>query len=819
MVAMNKGIKYSVAEGSHNGSKLRIITLTAVVLVAFLIRMLSYASITANGGITFRGYDQFYHMRRILYTAYNFPHTLNFDSYLNYPYGFKIGWPPFFDLLGALLAKILGGGQPDLHTIEFAGALLPVFLGVLTIIPLYIAAATIFDRKTGLFAAFIFAFIPAHIYASKFGNVSHHVAETFLTTAAYTLLILALKWAREGSFSPSSLKNIYSGKKLMKSLAFAGASGIFLALFIFTWLGALFFVSLIVLYAVIQTTIDLKAEKRSDDIFICLIANLFATLLFTIPLSAGYVRSGLEMSAMYLSWFQALYVLSMIAVTTFLWGLSIYLSKKDIDWKYYPGTLILVLFTSFLLLRVFSAGTYAFVIEGISFFSGKGTYLGTISEAIPLFLTSTGNFTVMQALENFGLCLLVSLAAFFLLVLEWKRDESKPERVFFLLWTIFSAYITFSQRRFSYQLAVNIAILTSYILWVMFESLNFEIEVKKVISELKNGNKISLDSQAGKKINVNTTQRLKKRDFSEPKNNQRPDYVKVFLALALIGLVFVPCIMIGAALAKSSDWVGPDPEWQKSLIWLQNSSPETSYYLQPSQIPEYGVLSWWDYGNWIVYISKRPAISNNFQTGVEDSAYFFMSESEQEAKVIMDKLKVKYVITDTPMLNEKFGAIAHFAGKDSKDYFKQVNRTSVIGKEKLLNTEIFKLHDQNGANLGNLRLVHESNVFNVGHNKGDVVKIFEYVPGAKITGTSSPHKLVNVTLYLKSNTGRKFKYENKAMADMNGSFEITVPYSTEEIDSGINAISAYKLSAGKNITEPAIYIKESDVLNGNRIKI
>jgi len=82
--------------------------------------------------------------------------------------------------------------------------------------------------------------MPAHIYASKFGNVSHHVAETFLTTASYALLILALKWIREDSFFPSSLKNIYSEKKLMKSLAFAGASGIFLALFIFTWLGALF---------------------------------------------------------------------------------------------------------------------------------------------------------------------------------------------------------------------------------------------------------------------------------------------------------------------------------------------------------------------------------------------------------------------------------------------------------------------------------------------------------------------------------------------------------------------------------------------------
>ena len=68
------------------------------------------------------GFDEYYHMRRILSTTYNFPHILNFDSYLNYPYGFQIGWPPFFDLLGALLAKILGVGHPALHTIEIAGA-------------------------------------------------------------------------------------------------------------------------------------------------------------------------------------------------------------------------------------------------------------------------------------------------------------------------------------------------------------------------------------------------------------------------------------------------------------------------------------------------------------------------------------------------------------------------------------------------------------------------------------------------------------------------------------------------------------------------
>ena len=109
------------------------------------------------------------------------------------------------------------------------------------------------------------------------------------------------------------------------------------------------------------------------------------------------------------------------------------------------------------------------------------------------------------------------------------------------------------------------------------------------------------------------------------------------------------------------------------LSGLETSSPETSYYLQPSETPEYGVLSWWDYGNWIVYISKRPAVSNNFQTGVADSALFFTTDSEQEAKAIMEKLKVKYVITDTLMASGKFGAIVELAGKDIGDYFEYQN--------------------------------------------------------------------------------------------------------------------------------------------------
>ena len=791
-------------------------------------RMLSYASLTADGGITFTGFDEFYHMRRILYTASSFPHILNFDTYINYPYGFEIGWPPFFDLLGALLAIILGGGQPDTHTVEFAGALLPVLLGVLTVIPIYVIAASVFDRKIGLLGAFVFAVLPAHVYISRFGAVDHHVAEVLLSTTAYAFFILAIKLAEKRNLSLSSLKNISSEKKLINPLVLAVASGLFFSLLIFTWVGAPVFISFIALYALVQATLDLKAGKGSDYLFICSATALFATLLFTIPLSAGAARPGLEMSAMYLSWFQVVFVLILLAGVFFLWGFSAYVSKKGMDWKYYPGVLILVFGSGLLFLRTFSIEYYAFIIEGLRFFSGKGEYIGTISEAVPLFLTSQGTLTFSSVLGSFGISFLAALAGFFLFGLELKGEKSKPEGVFFLLWTLFYAYLALSQRRFVYLFAANISILTAYLLWVLLESLDFGKEVKKLVKSGKEAEKIAKSAfQTEKKTVSKTKSKSKTRHAAESKSPATgPDYFKLVAGVALIGLVFVPSIWLGAAFAKNA--VSIDPEWQDSLKWLEASTPATSYYLEPSETPEYGVLSWWDYGNWIVYVGKRPVVSNNFQTGVEDSARFFITDSEEEAKTIIEKLNVKYVMTDTLMAEGKFEAITKIAGKEIGDYYEVKTATENTGlktvatpKKALLQTQIYKLHKLDGTSLGNFRLIHEStlNTTENERSRGDTVKIFEYVPGAILTGTASPKQAVMATLELSSNTGRKFTYQKDEVADENGSFEITVPYSTENAGNGVHATSAYSLTAGENSTIAEIQVTESDILDGNRIEV
>jgi len=89
--------------------------LLAIVFIGILLKLFSGRNSLAESGILLPGYDEYYHMRRILYTVNHFPGTLWFDSYLNYPYGFNITWPPLFDQISAALCLALG--QQDHETI------------------------------------------------------------------------------------------------------------------------------------------------------------------------------------------------------------------------------------------------------------------------------------------------------------------------------------------------------------------------------------------------------------------------------------------------------------------------------------------------------------------------------------------------------------------------------------------------------------------------------------------------------------------------------------------------------------------------------
>ena len=218
--------------------------LLGIFLLGLVLRLYAGRNSLQGGNVLFVGYDEFYHMRRILYTVAHFPNTLWFDSYLDYPHGLNITWPPFFDQLMAAVS--LAFGQHSQHGIEMVSAIVPVFIGSIAIVAVYYMVKEIFDRKTALMSAFMTALAPYYVQNSMLGETDHHSLEVLLLIFAIMFLVIALS------------------KRKQRHL-FAIAAGVSMAGLAYTWLGSSAYFGMILIYALVQMTLDLKNGESSKD--------------------------------------------------------------------------------------------------------------------------------------------------------------------------------------------------------------------------------------------------------------------------------------------------------------------------------------------------------------------------------------------------------------------------------------------------------------------------------------------------------------------------------------------------------------------------
>jgi len=132
------------------------------------------------------------------------------------------------------------------------------------------------------------------------------------------------------------------------------------------------------------------------------------------------------------------------------------------------------------------------------------------------------------------------------------------------------------------------------------------------------------------------------------------------------GVSLVLCVaLLFLTLPVSLDVMRSGPlmtqDWYVALKVLGDNSPEPfaapdAYYeLNLEEAPQYGVLSWWDYGHWITYVSRRVPVANPFQQGAVEAAAFFVDGVEVPG--------VSYVIVDEAMLTTKYYAMVSFLGR------------------------------------------------------------------------------------------------------------------------------------------------------------
>ncbi len=754
--------------------------LLLILLLALAVRLWVFPVVFSNSDVTLLGADSYYHARRILATVSHFPNALSFDSYIDFPFGAKIGWAPLYDQFIALIAIIIGLGTPSYYTIQATTAIVPLLLGVLTVWLVFLIAEKLFDWKTGLLSAGIFAITPSHVYVSFIGYADHHVAETLLSTAAYLFFITALKHSQQNKISFSNFKS-----NTLKNSVFPALTGITLALSIFTWDGAPVFIGLIGIYIIIQFIIDRKFSRNSDYLVLTGgIAFLVSLLIITpVAISQG---AGFEIYYYLPTLFHVAFLSVFFLLCVLLGAMQKMQFKK---WWHHPLLLLIIFAASVSSLEIFSPQFYQSVTNGISYLLGGGI-LATIQEAVPLFNTPAGGFTLYNVWNAFALGFFIALLSFVYFINKTIREKFPLEAVFLIVWTLIVLTLTILQRRFVYLLAVNVAIFSAYFIIEALKPFASVQESKKIISrkKLKGQRKGNSSSSTG-----------------------------LITGLILIFILSAPNLMVIKFMA-TENVAAPDADIRDSFKWLKDNSPTTSYFESPDKPAEYGVMSWWDYGNWILYISQRPVVANNFQTGIDDAARFLTEPDEKAANEILDKRKVRFIVTDAQMLKLKFSSIAMLAGKKAEDYYGTSDGTpirSVNAENKnFFATMLSRLHVFDGDGLSHYRLIYESNTTAIKSPDIKYVKIFEYVHGATISGKANGE--VRATVSIMTNQGRTFVYAQQVTA-MNGRYEIKVPYSTQGGKYATAPLSDYIIQNAN--TAKAVSVSENDVLEGREVQV
>ncbi len=579
--------------------------LIAVVILAALVRLQNLQILSLKLP---SGYDPFYHLR-LAEVIVKSGYRPDFDYYLNYPHGLKIGWLPLFDYLLAVPGMLFGFDATVYFSMVF-----PVVLGVLNTILVYVIARRFGDENFALLSALVYTTIPAAVHSSVFGFADHHAWNTLLVLLAFYLLLL-----------------------------YPPAAGIPLTILAFSWVGAPIYA------AVLALASFMHFEDRK---------LIYALPAFLLPVVSAVVSHTVALSFVAIAAFLAIGVL----VKRF--------GNPRAELGYVTASALALAILYFAPVKELS-----FIKSGVGYLLGANIYLPTIAEA--------------QSFDFVRIMFLAGYLSFFCAIPSLFTLRNRFLQAFFFA----SFVLSILQSRFTEILAVPISFFAANTIIYIFE---------------RAGVVVREEEEAERK---RVRRRKRERRIKEERELTLGEKVVVAVFLAI---VFSPAVIISIKPYEMSE------DWHDVLIWLKENTEPTSYYLTPDKgKPEYSVLSWWDYGNWIVFVAKRPVVCNNFQAGAVDAARFFTAQNEEDAMKIVKKRGVRYVITAKEMgfisENEtyisKFTAIMSVAGFSPE----------LMEIEEILeffnNSMVYKLNVENAEDLKHFRMVKEFGK----------VKIFEVV--------------------------------------------------------------------------------------------
>ena len=727
-----------------------------VALMAFMLatRLRALSNFQTGGGVTFRGNDAWYHFRETLYLLDNFPSTIPFDPWTNYPSGTSA------DQFGTLYDQIVSGfilltsfGDPSGG---YAGLIMliaaPVFVTV-AIVPTYLIAARFAGRGPALAGISVLALFSGTVLNyTLVGFYDHHAAEVFFQTLGVLGFVVALSVAqREQPVWELVADRDFNA--LRRPLSYSVGAGVAAALYMWAWPPGILLIGFTGIFFAVKITSDVYHGQSPEPIaFVGAVSMIVTGLLMFVPLRSFTIGSATSYTLL-----QVILPLGVGFGCLFLDVLARQWEARDLDLSLYPLTVGGLLVVVVAIFSNLVQGLYNAAISRIGFSAGAATR--TIGEAQP-FLSGGSPFNVIYS--EYGLAFFAALVAALVVLsrpliksddtkdtiyvvgslatvgliylatpildsiagvigLEWQvlglviaagllvgatfRHRYDAAELYALVWAAFITSAAFTQVRFNYYLAIVVAVFSA-------------IFVAQIVEY----------------IDITTTGESLKESVQSLKGWQ------VMTAVAVVLILTVPLLVpfAGSAWATAeNNGPGAVTQWDDTFEWMSSETPKPGElggadnpmelygtYDRPDNdnydYPDgaYGVQSWWDYGHWITTQGERIPNANPFQQGATEAANYLLAPSEQEAADALDEQmgendQTRYVMVDWQMASpsSKFGAPIVFNDNVSQSDFveraypliqgqqgqQQLGRPITLRTQRYYDSQMIRLYNYHGS--------------------------------------------------------------------------------------------------------------------------
>ncbi len=726
--------------------------LLSIVLLGFLLRIAHFDEVFRPEGVVFTGRDAYYHMHRIAHGVEHFPDFLEFDPWMHFPEGAAAIWPPWFD--GSIATGLRLFGVDDRATAQRIAAFVPPLLGAVAIGLVGMGASLV--AGAGLLAALILSLLGGHLIPTELGFLDHHAA---MGVWVGLFLLVGNAAARSCSRGWSAL------------------FGVVIAGSILTWPGCLVLLAIAELWLIsllLGVSHDPSRFRRVAWNFGAWFHGTAASLLILGCARSPWAQEG-QWTLTTLSWMQPslAWMATVWCVLAGTWG-GRQRRTPLINAMALLGSGLVLVLGLFALEGVRSSAA-----DALQWVSKDESFQSMVGESRPLFSSrevhaSGASAWIGAAIARLGWFALLLPGVFGFSVWRVRRRGFRREGLMFWSVVVLGG-LTLLQRRFTDAFSIPWAIALAAACWSAFES-------------------------------------VRSRLF----RNAPPRLLRVIgFLLLLAGLwpsLSLPWARAGNALRVAG---GSPPiyslrtaqQWEIYRVarWIQEWTPSP---LGDDGTLQYSVLCFWDLGHVIQSVGRRPVVVNNFGDDLgdrhfEDSMEFLLVKDESRALEILEKYRVRYVVTRSPRSEGELvpGSVVH------RLHANDGNVWSSPGGERW-------------PRLQHFRLVHESGP-DPGRGRKDpwpLYKVFEFVPGALVEGQANPGSQVNARLRLKSNQGRPFQYIAAARTGPDGRFQLRIPYSTEpseglpQILGGLRLVSG-DASRSRKIPERAVL--RGETLEGN----